>query len=68
MIDLDPTLTPVKYREVTAIHVNGFLQALSGENEGTSMWANTAPVHLQGLQSGMLEKVSPLHEHLKLKL
>ena len=65
VIDFDPKLTSVKYREVTAIHVNGFLQALSGENEGISMWGNTAPVHLQGLQSGMLEKVSALHENLK---
>ena len=63
MIDFDPT--PVKYWEVTAIHVNGFLVALSGENEGISMWGNTAPVHLQGLQSGMLEKVSALHQNLK---
>ena len=65
VIDFDPTLTPVKYREVTAIHVNGFLLALSGENEGISMWGNTAPVHLQGLQSGMLENLSALHENLK---
>ena len=39
VIDFDPR--PVKYREVMAIHVNGFLsalQALSKENEGISMW------------------------------
>ena len=72
MIDFDPR--PVKYRKVTAIHVNGFpsaLQALSKENEGISMWETQLQFTYKDYNLErdrvelLLEKVSVLHENLK---
>ena len=72
VIDFDPR--PVKYREVTAIHVNGFLsalQALSKENEGISMWETQLQYNYKDYNlerervEVLLEKVSALHENLK---
>ena len=72
VIDLDPR--PVKYRKVTAIHVNGFpstLQALSKENEGISMWETQFQYTYKDYNlehdrvEVLLEKVSALHENLK---
>ena len=72
VIDFDPQ--PVKYREVTLIHVNGFLsalQALSKENEGISMWETQLQLTYKDYNlkrervEVLLEKVSALHENLK---
>lgn len=72
MNDFDPR--PVKYREVTAIHVNGFLsalQALSKENEGISMWETQLQFTYKDYNlerervEVLLEKVSALDENLK---
>ncbi|CAH3020708.1 unnamed protein product, partial [Porites evermanni] len=72
VIDFDPR--PLKYREVTAIHVNGFLsalQALSKENEGISMWETQLQFTYKDYNlecervEVLLEKVSALHENLK---
>lgn len=74
LIDFDPR--PLKYREVTAIHVNGFLsalQALSKENEGISMWETQLQFTYKDYNlerervEVLLEKVSALHENLKLE-
>ena len=72
MIDFDPR--SVKYQEVLAIHVNGFLgslQALSKENEGISMWETRLQITYKDYNlerqrvEVLLEKVSALHENLK---
>lgn len=72
VIDFDPR--PLKYRKVTAIHVNGFLsalQALSKENEGISMWETQLQFTYKDYNlereraEVLLEKVSALHENLK---
>ena len=65
---------PVKYREVNAMHVNGFLgalQALSKENDGISMWETQLQFTYKDYNlerervEVLLEKVSALHENLK---